>query len=70
MPEHLLRIQLGNVLQISEVRDLFRFVLSQVKEIQFPISFRKATLDLLPHVFQTPRDLYMTAMLKRSFQTA
>ena len=38
--------------------------------MKFPISFRKATLDLLPHIFQTPRDLYMTAMIKEAFQSS
>ncbi len=31
---------------------------------------KDAALTFLPHVFQQPRDLYMTAMLKEAFQAA
>lgn len=39
-------------------------------KLEVKISFREACLDFLPHVFHAPRDLYMTAMLKESFQAA
>jgi len=32
------------------------------------MSFREGCFNFLPHVFQTPKDLYMTAILKESFQ--
>ena len=67
MPEHLLRQNVGGTLEIQEMRDLFKYVLSIVKKAEFPISFRKATLDFLPHVFQTPRDLFMGAMMREAF---
>jgi pheromone shutdown protein TraB len=38
--------------------------------MKFPTSFKKSSIDLLPHVFQAPRDLYMTAMLMRAFEAA
>lgn len=38
-----------------------------MKEFDEPISIKTATNYLLPHIFQTPKDLYMTAMLKESF---
>lgn len=41
-----------------------------MKEFDEPISIKTATNYLLPHIFQTPKDLYMTAMLKESFQAA
>ena len=65
------------------MRDLFKFlqenpkkfvliylVITKMKEIKEPISIREATINLLPHIFQLPKDLYMTAMLKESFQAA
>lgn len=70
MPETLLRQNVGNTLEIQEARDLFKYVLSIVQQTHFPISIRKATLDFLPHVFQLPRDLFITAMLKETFQAA
>jgi hypothetical protein len=70
MPEHLLRLNVGGTLEIQELKDLFKYTLSIVKKAEFPISFRKASLDFLPHVFQTPRDLYIAAMLKEAFQAS
>ena len=71
MPEPLLRMQLGNRIAIEEMRDLFKFVLSKAEELVEPAeTFREVTMNLLPHIFQAPSDLYMTAMLKESFQAA
>lgn len=67
MPETLLRQQIGNSVSIGEMRDLFKYVIQKMKEFQAPISIQSATHYLLPHLFQAPKDLYMTAMLKESF---
>ena len=41
-----------------------------MKDFEEPISIKTATNFLLPHIFQASKDLYMTAMLKESFQAA
>lgn len=68
MPETLRRLILGNSLSIHELRDVFRFVLTKNKELSIPMRTGEATESFLPHIFQLPKDLYMTAMLKQSFQ--
>lgn len=70
MPEVLLRQIVGNNVTIEEMRDLFKFVLEKMKDFKGLYGIKDVTLGLLPHVFQTPRDLYITAMLKESFQAA
>ncbi len=70
MPEVLLRQIIGNTVSIEEMRDLFKFVLEKIKDFKGLYGIKDITLSLLPHVFQTPRDLYITAMLKESFQAA
>ncbi len=70
MPETLLRQKLGNSLSIAELRDLFKFVIGKMGDLRQPISMREATLNFLPHIFLAPKDLYMTAMLKETFQAA
>lgn len=64
MPETLRRLILGNSLSIHELRDVFRFVLTKNKELSIPMRTGEATESFLPHIFQLPKDLYMTAMLK------
>lgn len=70
MPETLLRRKIGNSLTIGELRDLFKFVVTKMQEVNQPMTIRDATMQFLPHVFQAPRDLYLTAMLKEAFQAA
>jgi hypothetical protein len=70
MPETLLRRQLGNSISIDEMRDLFKFVLKKKTELKENISFKEASILFLPHIFQAPRDLFMTAMLKEAFQAS
>jgi len=70
MPEPLLRSILGNTVDIHEMRDLFKFVLTKMKELKQPISIRDASINFLPHIFNLPRDLYMAALLKETFQAA
>lgn len=70
MPEPLLRSILGNTIDIQEMRDLFKFVLTKMKDLKQPISIRDATINFLPHIFNLPRDLYMAALLKETFQAA
>lgn len=70
MPDPLLRQIVGNSVTIEEMRDLFRLILKKMHETEKPISMKEATLMFLPHIFQIPKDLYMTAMLKETFQAA
>jgi hypothetical protein len=67
MPEVLLRSILGNTVDVQEMRDLFKFVLIKMKDLKKPISIRDASINFLPHVFNLPRDLYMSALLKETF---
>jgi hypothetical protein len=41
-----------------------------MKDFKEPIGIKSATEFLLPHIFYAPKDLYMTALLKESFQAA
>ena len=41
-----------------------------MKDFNVPIGIKTATEFLLPHIFYAPKDLYMTALLKESFQAA
>jgi len=38
-----------------------------MKDFEEPVGIKTATEFLLPHIFNAPKDLYMTAMLKESF---
>jgi len=70
MPELLFRQKVANNLSIGELRDLFKFVIGKLQELNQPMSMREATLNFLPHIFLAPKDLYMTALLKEAFQAA
>lgn len=67
MPDQLCRMVLGNSVEIEEMRDLFKFVVQKNKELKNPLSMKEATMQFLPHIFQLPKDLYITALLKESF---
>lgn len=51
MPENLLRLILGNHVNIEEMRDLFKFVLTSMKNLKEPISIKEASVNFLPHIF-------------------
>lgn len=70
MSEILYRRILGNSLTLDETKDIFRFLTDKLKRLEEPISYREAAHNFLPHIFQLPKDLYMTAMLKEAFQAA
>lgn len=70
MPETLYRMILGKSLTIHEFRDVFRTIVSRNRELTTPFSTRQAAENFMPHIFHTPKDLYMTALLKESFQAA
>lgn len=70
MSEILYRRILGNSLSLNELKDVFRFLTEKLKKMDEPVSYREAAHNFLPHIFQMPRDLYMTALLKESFQAA
>jgi hypothetical protein len=71
MPEPLLRIQLGNTLPLETVREIYAFVITKMQEhyadpTLTPITMEECTLLYFPHIFQMPRDLYLTAMIKET----
>eukprot|EP01017_Pseudomicrothorax_dubius_P038309 TRINITY_DN5716_c0_g1_i3.p1 TRINITY_DN5716_c0_g1~~TRINITY_DN5716_c0_g1_i3.p1 ORF type:complete len:352 (-),score=86.07 TRINITY_DN5716_c0_g1_i3:87-1142(-) len=70
MPELLYRQQLGNSLTLKEFQDLFKFIKGKMAELKEPITFREAAVNFAPHIFQLPRDLYMSALLKEALQAA
>jgi len=70
MPETLLRQIVGNTVGIEEMRELFKLVLRKMEETEKPMTMKEATLLFLPHIFQIPKDLYMTALMKEAFQAA
>ena len=51
MPENLLRLIVGNHVNIEEIRDLFKFVLMSMKGLKEPISIKEASVNFLPHIF-------------------
>jgi hypothetical protein len=74
MPETLLRIQLGNTLPLSTVQEIYSFVVEKLAEHyrKYPdvlMTMEEMTMTYFPHIFQMPRDLYITAMLKEAFQS-
>lgn len=75
MPEPLLRMQLGNTLPLSTVREIYNLVVEKLNEHykEHPdvlMTMEEMTMIYFPHIFQMPRDLYMTAMLKEAFPAA
>lgn len=70
MPETLCRMILGKGLSIHEVRDIFRIVIEKNNKLTIPFSIKDASENFLPHIFKLPKDLYMTAMMRESFQAA
>ena len=75
MPETLLRLQLGNTLPLSTVRDIYVFVVEKLVEHykEHPdvlMTMEEMTLFYFPHIFQMPRDLYLTAMLKEALPSS
>ena len=70
MPQTLTRMILGKALSIHQTRDIFRLVLEKNKMMTIPFSTKDACGNFLPHIFHLPKDLYMTAMLKETFQAA
>ena len=70
MSEILYRRILGNSLTLEQLKDIYKFLFEKIERLDQPISFREAAHDYLPHIFQLPKDLYMAAMLKESFQAA
>lgn len=70
MPEILYRRILANSLSLTELKDIFRFLMEKIELMEEPISFREAAENIFPHIFNLPKDLYETAMLKEAFQAA
>ena len=70
MPDILHRQIVASNLTLDELKDIYKFVSDQLQKLEHPFSFREAAFNFLPHIFQAPKDLYMTALLKESFQAA
>lgn len=70
MPEILYRQILVNSFSLGQMKDMFKFVLDNIVKFRCGISFREAAINFLPHIFQSPKDLYMTAILKEAFQAS
>jgi hypothetical protein len=49
---------------------MFKFVILKNNELTVPSSIENACKNFLPHIFQTPKDLYLTSIMKESFQAA
>mmetsp|Transcript_13895 Transcript_13895/g.13883 ORF Transcript_13895/g.13883 Transcript_13895/m.13883 type:complete len:209 (+) Transcript_13895:621-1247(+) len=72
MPEQLLRLQLGNTIPLATVREIYHFVVEKLNEHykENPgvlMTMEEMTMSYFPHIFQMPRDLYITTMLKETF---
>jgi hypothetical protein len=67
MPEILYRRILANSLSLTEMKDIFRFTMQKIEQMEEPISFREAAENFFPHIFNLPKDLYQTAMLREAF---
>ena len=72
MPEALLRLQLGNTVPLTTVREIYGFIVDKLVQhyAQHPdvlVTMEEMTLHYFPHIFQVPRDLYLTALLKEAF---
>lgn len=70
MPEILYRRILANSLTLTELKDIFKFSMQKIEQMKEPISFKETAENIFPHVFNLPKDLYETAMLKEAFQAA
>ena len=75
MPDTLLRLQLGNTLPLSTVKDIYNFVVDKIVEHyknnpDVLVTMEEITLSYFPHIFQMPRDLYLTALLKEAFASS
>ena len=68
IPEALYRRRIATECTLDELQDILKYLLEELKDTGDKISLREAATNYLPHVFQAPKDLYYTAMLKESFQ--
>jgi hypothetical protein len=68
MPETLFRRKLADEFTLEELQDIFKFLLEQLSSTREDISLRESAFNYLPHIFQAPKDLYYTALLKEAFQ--
>ena len=71
MPELLLRLILGNSILLSEVKkilfkaqDMFKAVLIQMDNHKGRLPIKDITYLYFSHIFNHPKDLYMTGLLK------
>jgi hypothetical protein len=64
MPEILYRMNIAGNLTLPELRDIFKELNARQRELLEPLSLRQLAENLMPHIFNAPRDLYMTALIK------
>jgi hypothetical protein len=55
MPEILYRRVIANSLSLTEMKDIFRFTMQKIEQMDEPISFKE---NFFPHIFNLPKDLY------------
>ena len=70
IPESLYRRRIATEFSLENLQDIFKYLLEELDNTRDPISIREAAVNYLPHIFQAPKDLYYTALLKESFQAA
>ena len=70
IPECLYRRRIASEFRLEELQDIFKYLLAELKQTGDPFALREAAVQYLPHIFQAPKDLYYTAMLKEAFQSA
>jgi len=58
MPEILYRRVLANSLSLTELKDVFRFTMQKIEQMDEPVSFKEAAENIFPHIFNLPKDLY------------
>ena len=64
MPELLLRMKIGASYSLDELNKIFNSILNHVANPNNPFNMGSiAALAYFPHVFASPRDEYVTAML-------
>ena len=64
MPELLLRMKIVNDYSLTEIQQIFNYVLNKVyREKRYCTTPDVAALNLFPDVFAKQRDEYITAML-------
>lgn len=49
---------------------MFKFVLEQISKAKVPITMGSASIQYFSHIFNMPKDLYMTSLLRNTMQAS